>query len=625
VRPEAAGVIDELHKLGIDPIVLLTGDRRAAACGVAGNLGFSDIHAELLPEQKAEIVARLKAGVTDTTAIQRLPLIRPRPAAVAMVGDGINDAPALASADVGLAIGGATGTDIAAEAGDIVMMGDPLRSLPLLVRLSRQTVRIIRQNILWFAFVVNAIGIVLTAWIWPLVTPENWYEQGPLAAVIYHQLGSLCVLLNAMRLLWFERTATSPTWTWLYDRFQTADRWVSRHLDPGDLGHWLEHHARGVLGGIVLLVALGYALSGLRIVAPDETAIVRHFGNITEDDLGPGWHWRWPWPMDDVMRVSQQVRSIEVGFRVTAGKDQTTGALTWASSHRRENRVPEEAMMITGDGNLVDLLATVRYRVVEPRVFLFEVKDSEEIIRGATEAALRAMVAGRPFAVLLTAERGAFQTLALKRVKVACDRYGSHGLGVEFDSIAIVDLHPPAEVVDAYYRVAKAMEERDQKINRAHEQAIVRLKTAAAEAQRIVSEARAGAMEKIKQAEGERSAFLAYQRARGTLDFAQECWLNRDAVDAVLAGRPVADVDGELQEKRRAALARQRALVDFRVYWETAARSLAGRDLVLIDADNVRGQRQLMLFDPEQLRMPIPMFLPQGRAPFKQNVPDDGP
>ena len=365
VRPEAAGVLEQLRQLGIDPIVLLTGDRLAAARGVAGDLGFSEIHAELLPEQKAEIIERMKAeGGRLKTAASDVTSVTPHPSSlpVAMVGDGINDAPALAVADVGLALGGAGGTDIAAEAGDIVLMGDPLRPLPLLMRLSRETVRIIRQNILWFAFGVNAVGIVFTAWLWPLLAPPGWYEQSPIAAVIYHQLGSLAVLLNSMRLLWFERSATSPSWLRFKGGFRDLDQWVSRNLDPGALGHWLEHHVRGVGAAAVLLLLALYALTGLRIIAPDETAIVRRFGRISED-LEPGWYWRYPWPVDEVTRVSTQVQSIEIGFRVVAGKDRPAGALTWSSAHRRENRVPEEAMLITGDGNLVDLLVSVRYRI----------------------------------------------------------------------------------------------------------------------------------------------------------------------------------------------------------------------------------------------------------------------
>src|SRR5262249_13829138 len=159
-----------------------------------------------LPQQKAELIESWQARHK-----------------VAMAGDGVNDAPALARADVGLAIGG---SDVAAESGDILFLGDPLRPLPLLVRLSRETVRIIRQNILIVAFVVNGLGIVLTAWLWPLLAPSAaWYENSPLAAVIYHQLGSLAVLLNAMRLLWFERTATSPTWLRLRRVLDNVDQW----------------------------------------------------------------------------------------------------------------------------------------------------------------------------------------------------------------------------------------------------------------------------------------------------------------------------------------------------------------------------------------------------------------
>jgi regulator of protease activity HflC (stomatin/prohibitin superfamily) len=272
-------------------------------------------------------------------------------------------------------------------------------------------------------------------------------------------------------------------------------------------------------------------------------------------------------------------------------------------------------MMMTGDGNLVDLLVSVRYRVADPHVFLFEIKGGEEVIRSATEAALRAMVAGRPFPELLTIERGRFQREALQRLKLACDRYGTHGLGVEFDSIAVVDLHPPAEVVDAYYEVARAMEGRDQKINAARQKELHTLGRATAEREEIVARARAGAHEKIKLAEGDLARFLAQQRARGTLDFDREWRLSTEAVDAVLAGQPAAEAEKTLRAKRQEQLARQAALSDFRLFWETAGKSLAGRDLILIDADNVRGQRQLMLFDPDLLRMPIPMWRPPLKQP----------
>ena len=130
----------------------------------------------------------------------------------------------------GLALGG-TGADIAAEAGDIVLMGAALRPLPLLVKLSRQTVRIIHQNIIWFAFVVNAIGIVVTAWLWPLFALTSWVEQSPLAAVIYHQIGSLAVLLNSMRCCGSSTSETSPMWINAKARLREADLWLEKRLD----------------------------------------------------------------------------------------------------------------------------------------------------------------------------------------------------------------------------------------------------------------------------------------------------------------------------------------------------------------------------------------------------------
>ncbi len=141
VRREAHDVIHDLKHLDIKDITILTGDRPAVARAVGKKVHVKQVEAELTPADKAEWVHRRQHEGR----------------VVAMVGDGINDAPALAMADVGLALGG-VGTDIAAEAGSIVLMGDPLEPLPGAIRLARRTVAIIRQNILIFAFGLNSAG-----------------------------------------------------------------------------------------------------------------------------------------------------------------------------------------------------------------------------------------------------------------------------------------------------------------------------------------------------------------------------------------------------------------------------------------------------------------------------------
>ena len=173
--------IHDLKHLGLKDLTILTGDRTAPALAVGKKVHIKQVEAELTPAGKAEWVERRRGEGR----------------VVAMVGDGINDAPALARADVGLALAG-VGGDLAAEAGSVVLMGDPLAALPESIRLARQTVRVIRQNILIFAFGLNSIAVVLA----------GLRLLGPVAAAIVHQIGSLLVLLNAIRILGFERWRT---------------------------------------------------------------------------------------------------------------------------------------------------------------------------------------------------------------------------------------------------------------------------------------------------------------------------------------------------------------------------------------------------------------------------------
>ncbi len=143
VRAESREAVAALERGGLE-VVMLTGDSRGTAEAVAREAGIRRVVAELQPQQKVEEIKRLQAAGS----------------VVAMVGDGINDAPALAQADVGVAIG--TGTDIAMEAADITLMRSDLRAAVSALALAKQAMRVMRQNLFW-AFVYNVIGIPLAA------------------------------------------------------------------------------------------------------------------------------------------------------------------------------------------------------------------------------------------------------------------------------------------------------------------------------------------------------------------------------------------------------------------------------------------------------------------------------
>src|SRR5262249_53077068 len=158
-------------------------------------------------------------------------------------------------------------------------MGDPLLPLPMLVRLSRQMATIIHQNILWFAFGVNVVGIVLTGWIMPAWSDEG-RAQSPIWAAVYHQIGSLAVLLNAIRLLWFERTG-SPIWQRTFAPLVALDRWLEQ-FNLHDASHWVIDRARYLLPIAGCLLLLLYLSSSVTVVPAGSVGIVQRCGRALD-------------------------------------------------------------------------------------------------------------------------------------------------------------------------------------------------------------------------------------------------------------------------------------------------------------------------------------------------------
>jgi Cd2+/Zn2+-exporting ATPase len=177
LRADAASVIRQLKADGVARVVMLTGDNQRVARAIAAQAGVDEFHADLLPEDKVRVIKELKA-------------IGP----VAMVGDGVNDAPALAISDLGVAMGGA-GTDVAMETADVVLMGDRLENIPLLLSHSRRARRVLIQNLTLASAVIFVLIIAALGFALPL----------PIG-VVGHEGSTVIVCLNGLRLLLISRS-----------------------------------------------------------------------------------------------------------------------------------------------------------------------------------------------------------------------------------------------------------------------------------------------------------------------------------------------------------------------------------------------------------------------------------
>ena len=177
VKEASAAAVEQLRGMGVQ-VVMLTGDHEATAQAIAKQVGISEVIANVLPSEKAGVIEQLqKEGKT-----------------VAMVGDGINDAPALTMAEIGIAVG--SGTDVEIESADIVLMRDDLSLVAQAIALSRRTLRIIKENLFW-AFAYNTLGIPVAAGVLYLFGGPL---MNPMLAAGAMSLSSVCVVLNSLRL-----------------------------------------------------------------------------------------------------------------------------------------------------------------------------------------------------------------------------------------------------------------------------------------------------------------------------------------------------------------------------------------------------------------------------------------
>lgn len=496
IRPGMREALSKVRHWGIRSVVLLSGDSEEVARAVGREVGVDEVRASLLPEEKVEVIRELRAAGGK----------------VLMIGDGINDAPALTEADLGAAMG-LTGTDVSIEAADIVFIADDLSRLEDLIAVGRRARQTLYVNMLAFGMGFNAAAMGLAA----------AGVLKPVAAAIVHQISSLLVVTNSLRLLAYRRE-----WFW--------HRWGRRLREAGQarLDAWRAQAAAGretalawarghrplllrVGGGIVVVA---YLLSGLRLVPLGQAGLRLFLGRYVAPPLQPGLHYFWPWPWGQVVRVEpDRLRVVEIGYRTNpkaTAPELNPAAYEWNTLHQKGRiiRKPEESLLITGDENLVEVNVAVHYRLKDPTRYLWGMARPEATVRGAAEAVLLRLAVANPMDALISRDRALLEALFRSRLQALLDAYGA---GVEVVNVCFQDIHPPIEVVDAFREVSSAYEEKLQRINEAEGYRNEQIPLARGQAVQEVVQAEAYRVDRIQRAWGEAQQFLrvvhAYQQA----------------------------------------------------------------------------------------------------------------
>jgi modulator of FtsH protease HflK len=290
---------------------------------------------------------------------------------------------------------------------------------------------------------------------------------------------------------------------------------------------WLKRALPKIAPLALVAICLLWLASSIYIVGPGHVGVVRTFGKEgarTE----PGLQYRIPWPIQKVDVVStEQIRRIEVGFR--AGQ-----------------RVPEEALMLTGDENIVEALMVVQYRVADPSKYLFRLQNPDQALHAATQVALRSTVGNMTIDQVMIEERAKVQDDARVFIQRLMDDYQS---GLAITEVKLQAADPPDAVKDAFHDVVRAREDRERLINQARGYQADLLPRARGNAQQILREAEAYQEQRVLRAKGEAARFLSvlteYEKAKGvTRDR-----LHLETIEKVLPEINKVVLDGDLGKR----------------------------------------------------------------------------
>ncbi|MDR0816980.1 MAG: FtsH protease activity modulator HflK [Desulfovibrio sp.] len=273
------------------------------------------------------------------------------------------------------------------------------------------------------------------------------------------------------------------------------------------------------------IIALLWLLSGIYIVNPDEQGVALRFGQYNRT-VGPGPHYAWPVPLESVYKpqVTQVLRS-EVGFR-SVGQTATF-------QQGQVRSVPEEASMLTGDENIVNVQFSVQYKISDPIAYLFNVSAPTALVRNAAEAAMREVIGNSQIDAAITDGKLKIQSEATQLLQKILDRYGS---GIQVLAAQLQDVHPPQEVIDAFKDVASAREDKSRIINEAEAYHNELLPQARGQAAAMLNQAEAYSTTRMQNATGEASRFNALRVEYDKAPKVTKQRLYYEAMEEILSG-----------------------------------------------------------------------------------------